>query len=282
MGVYDREYYRAEEGSFSLGGLSLVGKLIAINIVLYLVNLISGNVLFEQMALWTREWQRPWMAWRLLTYGFAHDPQQVFHVIFNMFGLYFFGRELEQHYGVKEFLRFYLVAIVVAGLAWLVRENVGPAGGGERSLIGASGAVLALVVLYAMHYPHRQILLMGVLPLPAWVMAGLFVFVDLAGALRGDGNVAYVAHLGGAAFGFLYFQQRWNLGRFVPASFDLKRLLKSRPKLRLHNPGADEEQLSQRVDEILDKISRQGEASLTKAERKTLETASRKYQQRKQ
>ncbi len=285
MGVYDREYYREEQGNFSFAGLSLVGKLIAINIVLYLVNLISGSWLFDQMALWSREWQRPWMAWRLLTYGFTHDPRQVWHVIFNMAGLYWFGRELEQHYGVKEFLRFYLTAIVVAGVAWLVRENIGAAAGrSEQALLGASGAVLALVVLYAMHYPYRQILLMGVLPLPAWLLAGLFVFIDLAGALgdNAGANVAYVAHLGGAAFGFLYYRLQWNLGRLAPAAFDFKRLFKGRPKLRLHHPTADDENLSAKVDAILDKISRQGEASLTKAERKTLEAASRKYQQRRQ
>lgn len=282
MGVYDREYYREEQGNFSFAGLSLVGKLIAVNIVLFLVNLISGNWLFDQIALRADQWRQPWMAWRLVTYGFAHEPADPWHLIFNMLGLYFFGRELEQQRGPKEFFRFFLAAIVVAGLAWLAGEALSGGAAQQRHLLmGASGAVMALLVLFAVQYPYRQIILV-VIPVPAWLVAGLFVFLDLTRALGGaGGKVAYMAHLGGAAFGYLYFQQRWNLGRLVPDSFDLKRLLKSRPKLRLHNPGADEEHLSQRVDEILDKISQQGEASLTKAERKTLEAASRKYQQKK-
>lgn len=283
MGLYDREYYREEQGNLSWNSLSLVGKLIALNIALYLVDLASGDWLFDRIALRAADWRQPWMLWRTITYGFAHDPQQVWHVIFNMLGLYFFGREMESHYGPKEFLRFYLAAILVAGVAWMARENLG-GGVGDATLIGASGAILALVVLFAMHYPHRQILLMGVIPVPAWLLAGLWVFIDLSNALRGGGGggVAYVAHLGGAAFGFLYYRFGWNLGRFAPQGFDPKKLLKSRPKLRLHDPGVDEAELGRKVDAILDKINRQGESSLTKAERKTLEAASRKYQQRRQ
>jgi hypothetical protein len=116
----------------------------------------------------------------------------------------------------------------------------------------------------------------------------LFVLYDLYSAVvqpenvSGENNVAYTAHLAGAAFAFLYYRQRWNFGRLT-SKFPSRALLRRKPRLKVHEPSEREETpLQERVDAILEKIHREGEASLTREERRTLEDASRRYQRRKQ
>ncbi len=92
-------------------------------------------------------------------------------------------------------------------------------------------------------------------------------------------QIAYVVHLAGAGFAFVYFRMGWNFGRLVPNRFSLK-WLRMRPRLRLHRPADDEEGLNAEVDRILAKIAREGETSLTRQERKTLISASREFQRR--
>jgi hypothetical protein len=112
-------------------------------------------------------------------------------------------------------------------------------------------------------------------------VGGLYLLADLFGLADGTDHVAHIAHLGGAAFGAIYFQSGINLGRFVPGRLSGS-MFRFRPKLRIHDPEKDARDLSQKVDQILEKISEQGEASLTKQERRTLEEASRRYQRRRQ
>ena len=98
----------------------------------------------------------------------------------------------------------------------------------------------------------------------------------------GGNVVANVAHLAGAAFGFLYFQSGRRLGEFIPTRLaDVGQWFRLRPRLRVHDPRKDDRDTADHdVDAILEKISRQGEASLTKRERRALEEASRRYQRR--
>jgi hypothetical protein len=105
--------------------------------------------------------------------------------------------------------------------------------------------------------------------------------MDLAGALGvgQGGNVAYLAHLGGVGLAFLYWRSKWRLSSWIPDR--MPRLRLRRPSLRVHRP-VDEHSQQQRVDELLAKISSQGEASLTREERRVLEEASRRYQKRRQ
>jgi rhomboid family protein len=287
MGIYDRPYIRDEQRSTPWGGSrSLVVNLIIINVAVWL-----ASVIFEKqdingwLALKTNLFQKPWMCWQLVTYGFAHGG--ILHILFNMFFLWFFGRELEDIYGRAEFLRIYLVAIVFSGLAWV---TVSAISGQPGSVIGASGGVMALMMLYVLHFPRRVLLVWGILPTPAWVLGIIFVAMDVLGfagsaggnAERTGPQVANVAHLGGALFGFVYFRTGMNLGRFVPRRLaDLKGPLLG-PKLRIHDPNKEARDLNRQVDAILEKISREGEASLTKKERRTLEEASRRYQRRRE
>jgi len=287
MGIYDREYYREEPRGLHLGApRTMVMNLVVINAVIFLADLLFlGGEARELMALQADLFSHPWQAWQLLTYGFAHAD--IYHVLFNMLGLWWFGGGMESHYGGRRFLGFYLTGMILAGLGWAASQtwlfqDV------NGSVVGASGAVAAVMVLYAIHYPTRMFYFWGVIPVPVWLLVGLFVlqdFVAFRDAARGDnavlgGRIAYAAHLCGAAYGALYYQFRWSLESLLPGKLSLKRL-KPRPKLRIHREAPPEEgDLEDRVDRILEKITRDGEASLSREERRTLEEASRRAQQK--
>jgi len=290
MGIYDREYYRQEQNPFAFGAgtdRSMVVLLILANVAFYVLNMFTSDWLAEQMLVQVQDLWQPWLWWRFLTAGFIHDPHDFGHILFNMFGLFIFGRAVEQVYGRSEFLRFYLAAVVVASVVWAA---IAYAMGNSpyTGMLGASGAIAGVIILFALNFRDATILLFFVIPMPAWVAAILFVVYDLFSAVGqtsaegGGSNVAYTAHLAGAAFAFIYYQRKWNFGRLT-SKFSKSSLLKRKPRLKVHEPGDREETpLQERVDAILEKIHREGEGSLTSEERRTLEDASRRYQRRKQ
>lgn len=284
MGLYDRDYTRHDSPELGIRGpRTVVGTLIVVNVVLWLINAVftSDDALTKFLEAKVGALTNPLYWWEFLTYGFAHAKQPQ-HIIFNMLGLFFLGRDIEERYGSKEFLRIYLLTVLVGGLTWATANWL--QGNANVTLKGASGAVAAIVVLYALNFPHRTILLFFVIPVPAWFVGVLLVAGDLYGSMADRStHIAYSVHLAGAAFAFAYFQLGWNFGRLVPQgwSFDW---LKRRPKLRIHNPEDDDvpdgDGMEAEVDRILEKISQTGEASLTRKERRTLENASRRYQER--
>ncbi len=297
MGLYDREYYREESdrGIFGGGQRMMVTNIVIFTVAIWIVDLFtevtSGNEyghntrwLSDLMAVHVDTWRNPLLWWKFLTSGFAHDPSSVMHVGMNMFMLWMFGREIEQVYGPKEFLRLYLTTILVGAVVWCLVENLsgGPPAAG---MYGASGAVCGVLALFALHFPRRTILVMFVIPVPAWGVVLFMVVINIMESLGStQGNVAYMAHLGGFGFGFLYYRMGWNIGRILPSGLSLSRLTKRQPRLRVHRPSAsdDADRTSSEVDRILEKIHTQGEDSLTNKERRFLEDASRRYQRRRE
>ena len=222
--------------------------------------------------------------WQYLTYGFCHDRGNMWHIVFNMYFLWMFGRLVEPIYGSREFLAFYLTAIVVSGFCFLGVQGVGQI---DAALVGASGAVMAVVFLAAMHYPREKVYVMFVVPLEFRWLAVLYALGDTFGFVRGGGDIAHVAHLGGAAFGVAYKYYGWRMYGIwnrLRGGIRLPRL-RSRPKVRLYKPSVSSMKTSRRdldlqVDRILDKISKQGESSLSEDERDILKEASQKYKNR--
>jgi membrane associated rhomboid family serine protease len=265
----------------------MVTNLILINVGIYVVELLlrgartEPNPVTANLALYSDLASRPWNFYQLLSYGFLHDPWDLWHVLANMLGLWFFGRDVELKYGRREFLSLYLSLLVLSGLAWVLVESIAPraAQGPIPRLIGASGAVTGVLLLFAVNFPHRTVLLFLVLPMPAWVFAIILVLSDLRGALTRTGNVAYVCHLAGAALAMVYFRTGWSLQRLLPDGLSLQSIGR-RAKLRIHNPPDHESNLEPQVDEILRKIQRHGQESLSNKERRLLEKASRRYREK--
>lgn len=290
MGLENRDYARDSDRGIQLHApQTAVGMLILINVVVFILDLMSDGRLTTYLALTRESITRPWYCWQLLTYGFVHSTDSLGHVAFNMLGLFFLGRDVEALYGKREFTKIYLLAVVGSGAVWVASQFL--PGAVPAYVIGASGAVMCVTVLFACNFPNRTILLFGILPVAAWVLCSLFVLQDIWGALENrhgiGGGTAYIAHLGGAALGFAYYRLGWNFNRWTPRRFKLPSVAKvfdRSPKLKVHEPNDEPPPLSleAEMDRILAKISDTGFDSLTPDERRTLERASARYQKRRQ
>lgn len=289
MGFADREYYRepSQPGHTLRAPQSMVKILLIINAVLFFANyLFTGatNDITAQFVVSPDVLLKPWLWWKFVTSGFAHADLQ--HILFNMFALWMFGRDVESVYGPKEFLRIYLAALLLGTFGWTLKQFFFFGPQPESNLLGASGAVTAVLLLFCIHFPRRTLLLMMVFPVPAWVFGVMIVLLNLfqtSSFSNEQQSIAYDVHLIGAAFAICYWKFRWNLGRWTPRSFALNTALgnlRRRPKLKVHTPDHDHQKQNVEADRILDKLHREGEASLTQRERRTLEDYSRRMQQK--
>lgn len=299
MGLQDRDYYRDEQSSFggiNLGGARMmVTNLVIINAALFLADLFFGgreHWITNHLTITPAALLKPWLWYEFISYGFAHSYRDIWHILGNMLGLWIFGRDIELIYGRKEILRIYMVALVLGSLFWTVREYlfVDPRYWG--SLLGASGAVTAVILLFVFHFPRRTILLMFVLPVPAWVLGVMIIVGNLLSVRMpgsaGEGQIAFDVHLVGAVFAICYYRFRWNLGWLVPSTHWLtswrKKIsrLKPRPALKVHSPDSEDQyrDLDERADRVLAKLYREGESSLTGPEREILEAYSRRMRQK--
>jgi membrane associated rhomboid family serine protease len=183
--------------------------LVGANILVFLLKQVFGlwqiDLLFSMIPalVVTRHW-----LWTFVTYMFLHDGFS--HIFFNMFALFVFGIQVERRMGSREFLLFYFVSGILAGFfSFVVYYFTGAYG---ISLMGASGAVFAVQLAYAVYYPNSVVFLWGILPLRAPVMVLGFTAVELFSMITGRaGNVAHITHLAGFGFAWLYFLIRLGL-----------------------------------------------------------------------
>ncbi len=308
MGLYDRDYGRNQERTpweRRENPRSITITLVVINVVVFFADLILSkpiapgireSLLVPWLAIGGQTLIHPWMWWQFLTYGFLHDVNGINHILFNMIALFFFGRVIEQRLGRMEFLRFYLLAIVIGGIVGSASSLFAGLATGlpidqiTGKTIGASGAVIGTVILFACYYPNSEILLMFVIPVKAWVLAVFFVGMDLAGAfgfigeMGGQSNTAFTVHLAGAFFALGYYFRGWNLRRFhFSAIGELPGRIRQRSRrmrFKVHDPDKKFEQDAAEADRILAKIHEFGESSLSSSERKTLERYSRRQREK--
>jgi membrane associated rhomboid family serine protease len=316
MGIYDRDYYRREGPSY-LGSFlerGLVCKwLIGINIVLFVLQMLTrvadahghvGDGFITDALILNVDKVIHGQAWRLLTHAFLHSVSDPYHIIFNMLALWWFGTDVEDLYGPREFLGFYLVAALAGGVlytatTWAMGPPYGP------GAVGASGAITAVLVLCAIHFPTRMVRVFFLVPVPIWLFVvgsvGLDLYVLLAQMGRAPGavpafkiGVAVAGHLGGAAFALAYYKSGIRITSLLPSLRDWTRR-RSASRLRVYRedeeesrsqpvsvaapstPPAsllDDEQLEAKMDAVLEKISRVGKENLTDSEREVLLKAS--------
>jgi membrane associated rhomboid family serine protease len=145
--------------------------------------------------------------WQVFTYMFAHA--NFTHLLFNMLGLFFFGTQLERTLGSWEFLLFYLLTGLLAGLFSLVVYLL--SGATSVFLLGASGAVYAILLAFAVYYPDARIFLFGIFPIRSPVLVMGYTAIELFSQLSNrGGNVAHLTHLAGFGFAYLYLLIRLN------------------------------------------------------------------------
>jgi len=308
MSLYDRDYSRDDVGGGFwksrglLFGLSAVWTLILLNVAVWIVWTIAGEspALEEHFT-----FSRPglfayYRIWTLITNTFSHqDPS---HLFYNMLFLYVFGEQLEQDlYGPKDIFCLYLFSGLLGTLGYLTYAQIQHV---DTPVLGASGAVMGLLVLCALHFPDRPINIFGIIPVPLKILAVLYIALDIASLFKHD-HVAHAAHLAGGLMGLLYWKfdlRLFKQGRGTPfrssAASSLgwwarfRNLFRRKPKLkvverrppaddaigmRVHTSSSVDPETSARVDQLLKKISDQGIGALSPDERLFLENASRKY-----
>lgn len=146
--------------------------------------------------------------WQPVTYMFAHAGLS--HLFFNMLGLFFFGTAVERSVGTKEFLLYYFLTGIVAGIfSFAVYLFTGAM---NVSLLGASGAIFGLLLAYATIFPESRIFVWGIIPVRAPILvlvyAGIEVFSELTSY---NSAVAHLTHLAGFGVGWLYFLARFGV-----------------------------------------------------------------------
>ena len=180
---------------------TVIFSLLIANGVVYALQQLQPEFMFINFALWLATDPRsPFALWQLLTYGFLHGSPT--HIFFNMFGLWMFGRDLENHMGSQRFLVYFLVCVVGAGFIQLL---VAAMQGGLYPTVGASGGVFGILLAYGLTFPNRIVVpLFPPIPMRAITFVFLFGLLELyLGVSGGAPGVANFAHLGGMLFGFL-------------------------------------------------------------------------------
>ncbi len=284
MGLYDRDYtqadFKSQHGNFryapqmrmSFPKLTPVVKwLLIINIGVFLAAIIIkplGVFIYTWFELDATSLGRALQPWRLITYQFLHDPGFVWHIFFNMLGLFFLGPTLERHWGSRRFLPFYLGCGVAGGLFYyfLVAVRFLPAG----IMVGASGSILGMLAACAILFPHFVVFIL-LFPVPIRIAAvGLTAVYLVAILTKGSNAGGDAAHLAGMAAGAAYvFSQSWR----------------DKFKFKLQSGHWEKQMAAQRnlqveVDRILEKVHNSGIQSLNSKERKILREATKTEQMR--
>ena len=305
MGISDREYYREKtRGSGWLTGAApAVKALIAANVAVFILQKLVGHSVDELLQANSTLIFHKFQVWRLLTATFLHSPGP-WHILMNMLFLWMVGREMESFYGSRDFTALYLASAIFSTLCWAVADRFDHTAG-YHNMLGASGAVMAVVVLYTLYYPRREVLFMFIFPIEMWLLMVIYLGYNLIQFLSpNDDPVAYSAHLGGAAFGYLFKAGDLRLSR-------IETMFRRRPRLRIvpaeprepsatsrpssgptWSPGTaastrpapstvvPEEQFDEKLDEILVKIAQEGRGALSEDENRVLDEASRRARNR--
>jgi membrane associated rhomboid family serine protease len=184
----------------------VVRALLYSNIIVYVLEMLTGSTLLGPFALWPINAHAlygapPFEPWQLVTYAFLHGGW--LHLFSNMLALYMFGPDAERVLGSGRFTQFYFACVVGAGVTqMLVMLVVDP---GPTETIGASGGIFGILLFYGMTFPQRRILLLfPPIPMPAWLFVTLYGIFELVQGVFGTSQgVAHFAHLGGLATGYL-------------------------------------------------------------------------------
>lgn len=219
--------------------------------------------------------------WSLITYMFLHGG--LFHLIFNMLWLYWMGNLLHEYLGNKRVYQAYLIGGLFGGVIYILAYNIFPAFAAVKPFafaLGASAGVLSVTVAAATLLPDYEIklLLIGNVKLK-WLVF-FIIAIDFVSIPKGNAG-GHIAHLGGAAFGFLFIRYLYKHTVFDGILERLGKLFKKRSKLKVHYKTTymktedDRKPSEHEIDLILDKINKSGYDSLSKSEKEQLFKASK-------
>ncbi len=277
--------------NYTLGGAT--EKLIYWNVALFVIPYVLLGVLSlfdirfsftEYISLSSNPADLLWKPWSIISYAFFHSG--FIHILFNLIILYFVGRLFLTYFTQKQLLSLYFLGAIFAGIIYIISYLLFPALIQQRAqLIGASGAVMAVMFGIATFNPQMQVRLLLIGFVKLWHIALFYLIIDLI-SLSAANTGGHIAHLGGALFGYLFSSQlkngtditKWFSG-FLDYIVTLFQPRKSTPFKKVHANRQQKnveikpklkEKTQQQIDEILDKISKSGYDSLTKEEKEFL------------
>lgn len=230
--------------------------------------------------------------WTLITYMFAHSRYDIFHILFNMLALYWFGKLFVEYLGSDKLVAVYILGGLVGGLLYLLLFNTVPffvERSGFSGMVGASAAVFAIMVATATLLPDYAFHLLFFGPVRIKYIALFYVVLSFLGTTQENAG-GNIAHLGGALMGFVYIKQLQvgvNWGGWITITLDwFKDLFKPKRNVKVTyrkeekrsgtKPSGPSKASQAEIDAILDKISDRGYESLTKEEKEKLFNASKK------
>lgn len=263
---------------------NIVEKIIYLNVALFLVTALFSNFMYNWFALPPSFFDFVTKPWTIISYAFIH--QRLLHILSNVIILYYIGNLFLDFFSKKQFVNFYFLGALAGGIAYLAYYFILPKTG--SNLGGASAAVTAIFVGIATKIPRYALQLRFIGSIELWVLATIWVVLSLL-QLSGPNSGAAIAHLGGGLLGFFYAKQL-NIGNDIGKLFahflnyffglfkqqkksNLKTVHKSN---RRTNNTSEEKSKQQKINEILDKISKSGYESLSQYEKDFLFRAGKK------
>lgn len=233
--------------------------------------------------------QRPWT---FISYAFAHDWTGIFHILFNMLALYWFGKLIIEYLGNDKLIAIYILGAIAGSTIYLLMFNTVPffiARAVFPGMVGASAAVFAVMVAAATLLPNYTFFLLFLGPVKIKYIALVYILLSFIGTV-GANEGGNLAHLGGALIGFIYVKQLQvgvNWGGWITSTLDwIKGLFQPRANVKVtyrksepiprKKPTGFTKATQEEIDDILDKISDKGYESLTKDEKEKLFNASKK------
>jgi membrane associated rhomboid family serine protease len=301
-------YHRPGFGGFSVFP-PVIKNLLIINVAVFFIQILGSEIIvsgksplsqvliqyFALIPIGTFA-DASFYPWQLITYQFMHSTGDIWHILMNMFMLWMFGMEIENMWGAKKFLSFYLLAGVVAGLCHLFISPL--LGASPAPTIGASGAVYGVLIAFALFFPERYVfLIFPPIPIKAKYLIGFILLAyNILPLMSGtQSNIAHLAHLGGAFAGFLFIwfdksshidlkamirRNKFKQSASSGSVFDIFTKSKDVQEAKYYDiKDSKEDKLEvtqEEIDRILDKISQSGYENLSAREKKILFEASKK------
>ncbi|UAB82797.1 rhomboid family intramembrane serine protease [Zunongwangia sp. SCSIO 43204] len=284
---------------YKINTASVTEKLIAVNVIVFLFFGILNTIFslfeipgfanfYDWFVLPSDPAEFILKPWTIISYSFLHGG--IFHLISNMLILYFSGIYFLNFFSPKRLLNYYFLGVIIGGLVFMLSYNLFPAfAGGKSYLVGASAGVMAVLIGVATQAPNMYVRLLILGNLKFWWIAAALVAIDIIQIPMGNAG-GHLAHLGGAGLGYLYTTQLHkgnDIGAWWENLMDgIANLFKKREKKakmktvhrtsnkrsgtsssNSRSTSMSKSEKQQKVDAILDKISKSGYESLTKAEK---------------
>ena len=264
---------------------TIIEKLIYLNIAIFLLTLLitvfqglykgEQNFLVEWFSLDNNLDAFITKPWSIVSYGFLHAD--FIHLIFNMITLYFIGNLFIQYFTEKQALTFYILGTLFGGFLYVISQNYFPLfEGRDTTLVGASAGISAIFIGIATYMPQYQIKIRFIGFIKFWHLAAIWLAFDVVGLIGANAGGSF-SHLGGSLFGYLYVQQASNKKTNLSIIFSSFFKRKEKPLKTVHKSAKrkqktvkNSDQNQEKIDVILDKISKSGYDTLTKTEKEFL------------